>query len=76
MQILSQDGTKAVVYKGVSLSVNDRGLTLLNVLTEGGKAFIMGYFRDYEKAKQIVREIISSVGKRTVYCIPKEQEEK
>ncbi len=75
MQIVSQDGTKAVIYKGVSLSANNRGMTVLSILTEGGQAYTMGHFMERKAAKQVVAEIILSAAEKEgkeVYYIPAE----
>lgn len=74
MQVVSQDGTRAVIYKGVSLVANERGMTVLNILTEGGKAFSMGYFTEHKAAKRVTAEIILSAAAegKEVYYIPAE----
>lgn len=75
MQVVSQDGTKAVTYKGVSLGTGSRGMTVLSILTEGGQAYAMGHFIERKAAKRVVAEIILSAAEKEgkeVYYVPAE----
>lgn len=78
MQVISQDRRSAAIYRGVSLGADSRGMTTLNILTEGGKVFVMGHFTDPRKAESVMEEIIrASTGEnpRDAYSIPGEWEE-
>lgn len=78
MQVISQNRRSAVTYRGVSLGADSRGMTTLNILTEGGKVFTMGHFADPGKAESVMEEIIRAAAgenPRNEYSIPGEWEE-
>ncbi|MEI3518824.1 MAG: hypothetical protein V8R14_05345 [Clostridia bacterium] len=72
-QIVNQTRTAAVLYRGIRLKTNERGVTDVVALTGSGQGFLVGQYQDHDRAKQIIREIYSKYATNDdMYFMPAE----
>lgn len=72
-QIVNQTGTASVLYKGAKLQVNEKGVTEVVILSEGGRASVVAQYQDYDRAKRILEGICRRyLANDDVYPMPAE----
>ena len=72
-QVVNQTRTAAVLYKGAKLHVNEKGITEVIVLSEGGRASVVGQYQDHDRAKRILEGMYQRyLANDDVYPMPAE----